>query len=65
MRTESLERNLPPDWVPKIAKQIPLQRLGRPKEIGEAVVFLASEAAGYVNGAVLDINGGRTEYVFS
>ena len=65
MRTESLERNLPPDWVPKIAKQIPLQRLGRPKEIGEAVVFLASEAAGFVNGAVLDINGGRTEYVFS
>jgi 3-oxoacyl-[acyl-carrier protein] reductase len=40
------------------AEGTPLKRLGTPKEVAAAVVFLASEEAGFINGAVIDVNGG-------
>jgi 3-oxoacyl-[acyl-carrier protein] reductase len=36
----------------------PIPRMGRPEDIAEAVVFLASQASNYITGAVLDVNGG-------
>jgi 3-oxoacyl-[acyl-carrier protein] reductase len=39
-------------------KMIPMNRFGRPDEIADGVLFLASDKAAYVNGAVLEINGG-------
>ena len=38
----------------------PLNRLGRPEEIAEAIVFLASDVAAYATGAVLSVDGGYT-----
>jgi 3-oxoacyl-[acyl-carrier protein] reductase len=37
---------------------IPLGRMGQPEEVAEAVAYLASEAAGFVTGEILDLNGG-------
>ena len=41
-----------------IAKNIPLGRIGQPEDIGEAVVFLASDAASFITGATLPVSGG-------
>lgn len=41
-----------------LAKQIPLGRLGAPEDIAAAVLFLASDAAGYITGQTLAVDGG-------
>jgi len=41
-----------------VKRRIPLQRWGAPREIAGAAVFLASDAATYVNGHVLTVDGG-------
>lgn len=45
--------------IEQIASQIPLRRLPDPEDHANAMVFLASDSAAYLNGVSLDINGGR------
>jgi 3-oxoacyl-[acyl-carrier protein] reductase len=48
-----------PDKVKEDMKtRIPLGRMGTPREVAAAIVFLASDEAGYITGHVLDVNGG-------
>jgi 3-oxoacyl-[acyl-carrier protein] reductase len=49
--------------VEQVKKQIPLQRLADPREIGSVVAFLASPAASYVNGINMIVDGGRTRSI--
>lgn len=48
-----------PPGAPEQLKQIPLGRLGRPEDIADACVFLASDASAYVTGDSLRVMGGR------
>jgi 3-oxoacyl-[acyl-carrier protein] reductase len=42
----------------ELTAQIPLERLGSPEDIANAVLFLAAEASGYITGQVIAVNGG-------
>ena len=44
-----------------LAAQVPLGRLGEPEEIGKAVAFLASDAASFINGTELFVDGGMAQ----
>jgi 3-oxoacyl-[acyl-carrier protein] reductase len=44
--------------------QIPLKRLAQPKEIADLVVFIASERASYITGAVIQVDGGVIKGLF-
>ena len=46
------------DQLEKVAATLPLKKLGRPRDIAGAVVFLASDMAGHVTGQVLSVSGG-------
>ncbi|HLF59528.1 MAG TPA: acetoacetyl-CoA reductase [Alphaproteobacteria bacterium] len=50
---------MPQEVLTKITAQIPVGRLGMVEEIARAVVFLASDDAGFITGATLNINGGQ------
>lgn len=47
-----------PDRIQRLQKRIPLQRAANPAEIAEAILWLASPAASYATGAILDVGGG-------
>ena len=49
---------LPEAQKAALLQQIPLNRLGKPEEIAQAVAFLASREAGYITGTELHVNGG-------
>jgi 3-oxoacyl-[acyl-carrier protein] reductase len=48
----------PAQWQEKIRRQTLSSRWGTPEEIASVAAFLASPAAGYVNGQIIDVNGG-------
>ena len=58
IQTEMLDSFTEAD-LDAIRKTILVGRLGKPEEIAETIAFLASDAAAFITGAVIDINGGN------
>jgi Dehydrogenases with different specificities (related to short-chain alcohol dehydrogenases) len=57
--TEGMKRLLMPELKEKITKKIPLGRFGKIKDIENAALFLTSDAASYINGVTLVVDGGQ------
>jgi 3-oxoacyl-[acyl-carrier protein] reductase len=57
IQTEMTEA-LPEKTRQEMLAQIPLGRFGTPEEVAQAVAFLADDAAGYITGQVIHVNGG-------
>lgn len=55
-----MTEGIPDKVMEKLSAMVPLQRMGRPEEIANAYLFLASDEASYVNGHVLSVDGGVT-----
>jgi NAD(P)-dependent dehydrogenase (short-subunit alcohol dehydrogenase family) len=43
-----------------LAAAVPMNRLGRPEEIAEAILFVTSDKASFITGQVIDVNGGKS-----
>jgi 3-oxoacyl-[acyl-carrier protein] reductase len=50
---------LQPEMEVNLARTYPLRRLGRPEDIANSVIFLASEQADWITGQVLYVGGGN------
>jgi len=49
---------LPEDMKKELINQIPLGRIGNPQDVADAVLFLASDAASYITGQTIAVDGG-------
>lgn len=58
VRREALASSSPEEQIKKLAASQPLGRLGRPEEVAAAALFLASDAASFITGSALSVDGG-------
>ncbi len=56
IRTDMV-KNLPKEMIEPLIKTIPLGRIGEPKDIANAFLFLASDMASYITGEILSVDG--------
>jgi 3-oxoacyl-[acyl-carrier protein] reductase len=58
----AIETEMSAQWPPEkrkaIIEAIPLKRLGKPRDVADAVLFLASDRAAFITGEIIDVNGG-------
>jgi 3-oxoacyl-[acyl-carrier protein] reductase len=50
--------SIPQEFQEKIIASIPVRRAGKPEDVANAYLYLASEEASFVNGSVLHVDGG-------
>ena len=58
-RTDRVNALLTPDRKERFVQMTPAGRLAEPEDISGVITFLASDAAGYITGTTIDVNGGR------
>ena len=54
--------NQPKDFLNKVSKLIPLGRMAEKEELNGIIIYLLSDASTYVNGSIINIDGGRTAW---
>lgn len=59
-RSARVDGGTPAAYLRSVAEEIPMGRILRPSELADLVLFLASQGAGYINGASIPIDGGMT-----
>ena len=47
-----------PEYLEKAAKNYAVRKLGKPQDVSNAVIFLASDAVGHITGQTLSVSGG-------
>lgn len=52
-------REQDPAWLEQVIRTMPMGRLGQPREISHAILWLLSDEASYVTGTIIDASGGR------
>lgn len=61
--TPMLRDAMSPEQLAAFAATFPMGRLGRPEELARAILFLASDEASFITGAILAVDGGQTAQV--
>lgn len=51
-------KNVTPETMEELRQETPLEKLGRPEDVADALWFLASDRAAFITGAVLNVSGG-------
>lgn len=59
IETPRTSKNRRPEQLAQLLTNVPLGRMGRPEEVAEVALFLASDAASWITGTVIDIHGGQ------
>jgi NAD(P)-dependent dehydrogenase (short-subunit alcohol dehydrogenase family) len=59
IQTDIHASNGDPDRPERLRPTVPMERIGTPEEVANAILFLASDEASYMTGAILDVSGGR------
>lgn len=60
LRTDFAKRGFDPDTaVAELGKTVPLGRIAEPEDIADVILFLASDAARYMCGSIIEVNGGK------
>ncbi|MGH6919502.1 MAG: SDR family NAD(P)-dependent oxidoreductase [Geminicoccaceae bacterium] len=57
--TEGMQAERAPEYIGAMARSVPLGRLGTPRDVAHAVLFLASDEAAYITGTTIVIDGGQ------
>jgi len=59
IETARTSLNRRPEQLEQLLTNVPLARMGTPEEVADLALYLASEAAGFINGAIMDCTGGQ------
>jgi 3-oxoacyl-[acyl-carrier protein] reductase len=59
IETPRTSKNRRPEQLEKLLTNVPLGRMGKPEEVADIAVYLASDAAEWITGTIFDVNGGQ------